>query len=111
MLEAERQARREARTRPTVVVLHDLRENAPKAWKYARVVGRWVWVEFPSRPDGDTLTALKAAGFHWSKRRGAWQHPCGHFATSSKADPRFTYGQIPAAAGLAALEADAVAAS
>ena len=109
MTEEEKAARREARVRPTVVVLHDLKENAPAAWKHAKIVGRWVWVEFPSKPGADTIAHLKAAGFRWNKRRSLWQHCCGHFCTSSAGDPRFTYGEIPAGVGLADLDADAAA--
>lgn len=44
----------------------------------ARVVGRWVWIKFESKPDADTRQALKDAGFRWSRRRGQWAHNCGH---------------------------------
>lgn len=107
MTEEEKQARREARVRPTVVVLHDLKDNAPAAWEHAKIVSRWVWVEFPAKPGADTIAHLKAAGFHWNKKRQAWQHPCGHFCTASAADPRFTYGSVPAGELLADLDAAA----
>lgn len=109
MTEEEKAARREARVRPTVVVLHDLKDNAPLAWEHARIVGRWVWIEFPSKPDADTLAHVKAAGFHWNKKRRAWQHPCGHFSLASAGDPRFRYGSVPAGELLADLDAAAAA--
>ena len=44
----------------------------------ARVVGRWVWVEFEDKPDQAVRAGLKAIGFRWSKRRGQWAHNCGN---------------------------------
>ena len=43
----------------------------------ARVVGRWVWIEFESKPSAEIRQALKDFGFRWSKRRGQWSHNCG----------------------------------
>ncbi len=43
----------------------------------ARVVGKWVWVKFDSKPSADIRQALKDFGFHWSRRRGQWSHNCG----------------------------------
>ncbi len=40
----------------------------------ARVVGRWVWIEFDSKPDAEIRQALKDFGFRWSRRRGQWSH-------------------------------------
>ena len=36
----------------------------------ARVVGRWVWVEFENKPEAEIRQALKDFGFRWSRRRG-----------------------------------------
>ncbi len=44
----------------------------------ARVVGKWVWVEFESKPDAEIRQALKDFGFRWSNRRQQWSHSCGH---------------------------------
>jgi len=44
----------------------------------ARVVGRWVWIKFDSKPDADVRQGLKEMGFRWSRRRGQWSHSCGH---------------------------------
>ncbi|KKL57415.1 hypothetical protein LCGC14_2235670, partial [marine sediment metagenome] len=43
----------------------------------ARVVGKWVWIKFDSKPDTETRQALKDIGFRWSRRRGQWCHNCG----------------------------------
>jgi len=43
----------------------------------ARVVGRWVWIEFDSKPSAEIRQALKDFGFRWSRRRGQWSHNCG----------------------------------
>ena len=43
----------------------------------ARVVGRWVWVKFESKPEAEIRQALKDFGFRWSRRRGQWAHNCG----------------------------------
>jgi len=44
----------------------------------ARVVGRWVWIEFESKPSDSIRQSLKDFGFRWSRRRGQWSHNCGH---------------------------------
>ena len=44
----------------------------------ARVVGKWVWIEFESKPSAEVRQGLKDMGFRWSKRRGQWAHNCGH---------------------------------
>ncbi len=44
----------------------------------ARVVGRWVWIRFESKPSTEIRQALKDFGFRWSRRRGQWSHSCGH---------------------------------
>ena len=44
----------------------------------ARVVGKWVWIKFESKPSAEIRQAMKDFGFRWSKRRGQWSHSCGH---------------------------------
>ena len=44
----------------------------------ARVVGRWVWVRFETKPAADIRQQLKDFGFRWSNRRQQWAHNCGH---------------------------------
>ena len=87
----------EKRKQSTVAVLGRLKAEAPAAWSAARVVGRWVWVTFKVKPDAGVLAVLKAIGFTWSRRRVAWQHPCGHWSAPARGyDPRDKYGQVRA---------------
>jgi len=44
----------------------------------ARVVGKWVWIKFESKPNAEVRQTLKDFGFRWSRRRGQWAHNCGH---------------------------------
>lgn len=44
----------------------------------ARVVGKWVWIKFESKPTAEVRQGLKDMGFRWSRRRGQWAHNCGH---------------------------------
>ena len=43
----------------------------------ARVVGRWVWIKFESKPNAEIRQGLKDMGFRWSRRRQQWAHNCG----------------------------------
>ena len=43
----------------------------------ARVVGKWVWIDFAEKPDAETRQGLKDFGFRWSPRRKQWSHSCG----------------------------------
>jgi hypothetical protein len=66
----------------------------PDVQPFARIVGKWVWAEFPAKPTDDVRDFLKGTGFRWNKERAAWQHSCGHFARrNAKIDPRAYYGQ------------------
>ena len=61
---------------------------------FCRLVGQWVWAEFPQKPSADTRHWLKQTGFHWNQQRGAWQHACGVFRhCNRKIDPRLVYGE------------------
>jgi hypothetical protein len=62
---------------------------------HAEIVGRWVWLAFPTTPPADVREAIKAYGFRWIRKRGRWAHNCGHYSRGSIADPRRTYGAIP----------------
>ncbi len=44
----------------------------------ARVVGRWVWIKFESKPNTAIRQSLKDMGFRWSRRREQWANNCGH---------------------------------
>ena len=48
-------------------------ENLP-----ARVVGKWVWIDFPTKPNAAIRQSLKDMGFRWSHRRQQWANNCGH---------------------------------
>lgn len=68
----------------------------PDVQPFARVVGAWVWCEFPDKPSAETREFLKQTGFRWNRERSAWQHPCGIFRRKNRhADPRSYYGQRP----------------
>lgn len=68
----------------------------PDVAPYARLVGRWVWCEFPSKPSQETRTFLSQTGFRWNKQRLAWQHSCGFYCRQNRRiDPREVYGQAP----------------
>ena len=86
----------------SVAVLDRMSIIAPAVLPLVRVVGRWLWVEFDEKPGPDTLRAVKILGFRWSRRRSAWQHPCGDTSRKKPArnyDPRDKYGCIPVGAG------------
>ena len=59
------------------------------------IVGRWVWIEFPEKPSGETRELLKGAGFRWIHKRGKWAHSCGIPSKNAPYDPRLKYGSIP----------------
>jgi len=77
-------------------VLEHLKEECGELFDKAIIVGRWVWIEFDEIPDADLRRYLKELGFHFSRRRSAWQHPCGHeVKRRSHDDPRNRYGAVP----------------
>ena len=62
----------------------------------ARVVGKWVWVKFESKPSAEIRQALKDFGFHWSRRRGQWSHSCGYSSRPARSyRPWDKYQTIP----------------
>ena len=72
----------------------EIREKLPESLRaHSRIVGKWVWIEVPFGVTTKRKTAkqLKKLGFHFSKRRSAWQHPCGVESKRSRKDPRGTY--------------------
>ena len=61
---------------------------------YAKVVGQWVWLEFPGKPAEEIRSFIKAIGFRWNPKRNAWQHACGVYRRFNKrGDPRLQYGE------------------
>jgi hypothetical protein len=75
----------------TETILDYLRTKLPKQYEVAEVVGRWIWLEASAK--GGIAATLWLCGFHWNKRRGVWQHPCGEFGSggSHPTDPRQKY--------------------
>jgi len=61
----------------------------------ADVVGRWVWVNFTTKPSAEIRQSMKDYGFRWSSRRGEWAHNCGHPTTRGRCMPRVKYGAVP----------------
>jgi hypothetical protein len=72
-------------------------------WCHARglpasIVGRWVWIKFPEKPDAEVRAELKAVGFRWVKRHGEWAHNCGPPTGSGRCNFRWKYGELPVSA-------------
>ena len=66
----------------------------PQILAAAQIVGRWLWVEFPTAPEPNTRATLAQLGFHWNNKRQLWQHPCGPMTPASPDEPRAKYGAI-----------------
>jgi hypothetical protein len=95
MTDYEKRERKANRNRGTRWVLEQLRD-IPAAFEAARIVGRWVWLEFDAKPESSVRSAIGLLGFHWNRKREAWQHPCGFFMHHSPGDPREKYGVVRA---------------
>jgi len=48
-----------------------------------RIVGSWIWIEFPVKPCLEVRDWLKQNGFHWNYPRRVWQFA----GTPSKKSP------------------------
>jgi hypothetical protein len=87
--------RRANRALATEKLLTLLRDEAPKFFELAEVVGKWVWIQFSEIPAVEIRLQLAELGFHWNNRRQTWQHPCGTIPTeSADYDPRKRYGSF-----------------
>jgi hypothetical protein len=77
----------------TEAVLNYLRTRLPRQYEIAEVVGKWIWLDVSPSRKPNLAALLWALGFHWNKRRGVWQHPCGSFDPLGvhPADPRAKY--------------------
>lgn len=73
-------------------VLGLLRNQAPRFFELAEVVGSWVWIHFEEKQPADITRSLSELGFHWNSRRQTWQHPCGAKRPRSNRDPREIFG-------------------
>jgi len=69
---------------PTLTVLALLKTQLPQQYELAEIVGRWVWLDFPTRS-------------HRAAANGLWQHPCGACAPYNvhSGDPRQKFGSRP----------------
>ena len=86
-LPIDTEARKKNRTLPTPKVLELLKTSNPGLFNLAEVVGKWVWVQFRETPAPELRQMLAQLGFHWNRKRQAWQHPCGQFRLHSAQDP------------------------
>ena len=87
---AKRQANRQL---PTEQLLALLRNEAPRFYELAQVVGKWVWIQFSEKQPPQVTAGLAQLGFHWNNNRQVWQHPCGTVTgDASPDDPRQKYG-------------------
>ena len=77
----------------TEAVLNCLRQQLPRQYELAEVVGKWVWLDVSPAGKPALAKLLWALGFHWNQRRNVWQHPCGKFDPlgSHPTDPRSKY--------------------
>ena len=95
--QADADQRQKNRLLSTPQLLELLHTEAKELWDLARVVGRWVWVNFDKKPTPECTGKLKNLGFRWNKKRQCWQHPCGDTrSAAANYDPRERYGSRPA---------------
>src|SRR5271156_1029385 len=69
--------RRTNRALDTEKLLALLRNETPRFFEVAEVVGDWVWIQFTEKQPSEVTSVLAQFGFHWNNTRQAWQHPCG----------------------------------
>ncbi len=75
-----------------------LRNETPRFFELAEVVGQWVWLRFEGKQPSDVTRVLAELGFHWNNTRQVWQHPCGTMPDNRASyDPRRRYGSYFAA--------------
>jgi hypothetical protein len=87
---ARRMANRSLKTEKLLALL---RNETPRFFEIAEVVGKWVWVQFQHRQPPTITAELAQIGFHWNRRRQVWQHPCGTAPIEAATyDPRKRYG-------------------
>jgi hypothetical protein len=79
------------RTLPTDKVLAALKRWTPRAYELAKVVGKWVWIQFPEQPEERLRADLSQLGFHWNNTRKCWQHPCGETLPRGSQEPTAKY--------------------
>ncbi|MGH7939877.1 MAG: hypothetical protein ACREFR_02245 [Limisphaerales bacterium] len=90
--------RRANRALNTQRLLDLLRNQSPRSFDVAEVVGKWVWIQFARKQPPEVTSVLAQLGFHWNNARQSWQHPCGAVALDrANDDPRKRYGSYFAA--------------
>jgi len=62
----------------TTEAIDKLKSEQPGLIPYAEIVGVWVWVTPPSKPEQEVRDWLKANGYRWNHKRRTWQNPCGY---------------------------------
>ena len=85
-----------------------LRRDHPDVARHCRIVGAWVWAEFPNKPSAEDRAVLKTLKFRWNPKRKAWQNSCGVYRKyNRRIDPRLKYGETAISTGRgSALEMD-----
>ena len=92
---ARRMANRSLNTEKLLALL---RNETPRFYALAEVVGKWVWIQFEQKQPSEVTRVLAELGFHWNRARQAWQHPCGvPRDVAATVDPRQKYGSYFAA--------------
>jgi len=90
--------RRANRKLETEKLLALLRSETPSFFERVEVVGKWVWIQFTDKQPPTVTSVLSELGFHWNRKRLAWQHPCGTTPVEAATyDPRRRYGSYFAA--------------
>jgi hypothetical protein len=90
--------RRANRSLETQKLLALLRNQTPRFFELAEVVGQWVWIQFDGKQPSEVTRVLAELGFHWNNARQTWQHPCGTIPVEPATyDPRRKYGSYFAA--------------
>lgn len=85
--------RRANRALDTEKLLALLRNQTPRFFEIAEIVGKWVWIQFTEKQPPEVTMVLAELGFHWNNARQAWQHPCGTISEQRATyDPRKRYG-------------------
>ena len=80
--------RRANRALETEKLLALLRNQTPRFFELAEVVGKWVWIQFTDKQPPSITCILAELGFHWNRKRQVWQHPCGRITERADYDPR-----------------------
>ena len=80
----------------TEAAIERLHLEAPDLRQYVKLVGCYLWAEFPNKPDAGIRGRLKALGFHWAPKRKVWMNRCGHARTGQAKSyhPKDKYGSL-----------------